>query len=211
MAQQIPSIDRCHPSRSGAKISWSHFCQERWRLSGIKNHLKTQARWDPKHEYTCVCVCMYVCMYIYICTCIYIYANIYIYICIHTYQSFPCVNNPRCEPWCWNIYLHNWVIFGVNVGKYSSTMEHMGMKSRGNHDAKRCSCRLCDADFPRTNRDKHRFCVEQIETENRAVMVQSIRWSVVSPFISIFLVCGWATPLKRIVVRRDYYSQFIEE
>ena len=25
-------------------------------------------------------------------------------------------------PWCWNIYLHNWVIFGVNVGKYSSTM-----------------------------------------------------------------------------------------
>jgi hypothetical protein len=22
-------------------------------------------------------------------------------------------------PWCWNIYLQNWVIFGVNVGKYS--------------------------------------------------------------------------------------------
>jgi hypothetical protein len=21
--------------------------------------------------------------------------------------------------WCWNIYLQNWVIFGVNVGKYS--------------------------------------------------------------------------------------------
>jgi hypothetical protein len=29
-------------------------------------------------------------------------------------------------PWCWNIYLQNWVIFGVNVGKYSSTMEDMG-------------------------------------------------------------------------------------
>ena len=32
-------------------------------------------------------------------------------------------------PWCWYIYLltvHNWVIYGVNVGKYSSTMEHMG-------------------------------------------------------------------------------------
>ena len=29
-------------------------------------------------------------------------------------------------PWCWNIYLQNWVIFGV-VGKYSSTMEHLGM------------------------------------------------------------------------------------
>ena len=25
-------------------------------------------------------------------------------------------------PWCWYIYLHNWVILGVNVGKYSSTM-----------------------------------------------------------------------------------------
>ena len=35
---------------------------------------------------------------------------------------------PRCEPWwpwCWNIYLHDWVVFGVNVGKYSSTMEHI--------------------------------------------------------------------------------------
>jgi len=34
---------------------------------------------------------------------------------------------PRCELWCWNIYLQNWVIFRVNVGKYSSTMEHMGL------------------------------------------------------------------------------------
>ena len=24
------------------------------------------------------------------------------------------------------LYLQNWVIFGVNVGKYSSTMEHLG-------------------------------------------------------------------------------------
>ena len=30
------------------------------------------------------------------------------------------------SPWCWNIYLHNWAIFRVNVGKYSSTMEHLG-------------------------------------------------------------------------------------
>ena len=29
----------------------------------------------------------------------------------------------------WNIYLHDWVIFGVNVGKYSSTMEHLGNSS----------------------------------------------------------------------------------
>ena len=33
---------------------------------------------------------------------------------------------PRCEPWCWNIYLQNWAMFRVNVGKYSSTMEHLG-------------------------------------------------------------------------------------
>ena len=33
---------------------------------------------------------------------------------------------PICEPWCWYIYLHNWVIFKANVGKYTSTMEHMG-------------------------------------------------------------------------------------
>ena len=29
-------------------------------------------------------------------------------------------------PWCWYSYLHNWVFFRENVGKYSSTMEHMG-------------------------------------------------------------------------------------
>ena len=27
-------------------------------------------------------------------------------------------------PWCWYIYLQNWVFFRANVGKYS--MEHMG-------------------------------------------------------------------------------------
>ena len=26
----------------------------------------------------------------------------------------------------WYIYLQNWAVFGVNVGKSSSTMEHMG-------------------------------------------------------------------------------------
>ena len=30
------------------------------------------------------------------------------------------------DPWCWYIYLQNWVIYGVNVGKYSSTMDPMG-------------------------------------------------------------------------------------
>ena len=32
---------------------------------------------------------------------------------------------PICEPWCWYIYLQNWVIYGVNFAKYSSTMEHL--------------------------------------------------------------------------------------
>ena len=33
-------------------------------------------------------------------------------------------------PWCWKIYLQNWVICGVDVGKYSSTMEYMGVGLR---------------------------------------------------------------------------------
>ena len=46
--------------------------------------------------------------------------------------SFQNVHGPRCEPWCWYIKTYktdqNWVILDVwaNVGKYSSTMEHMG-------------------------------------------------------------------------------------
>jgi hypothetical protein len=31
-------------------------------------------------------------------------------------------------PWCWYDYLQNWVIFGANVAKYSSTMEHLGLE-----------------------------------------------------------------------------------
>ena len=37
-------------------------------------------------------------------------------------------HNPYAA-WCSYIYLHNWVIYGANVGKYSSTMEHMGNMS----------------------------------------------------------------------------------
>ena len=33
---------------------------------------------------------------------------------------------PRCEPWCWNIYLHFLAILGGNVGKYEKYMEHLG-------------------------------------------------------------------------------------
>jgi hypothetical protein len=35
------------------------------------------------------------------------------------------INNPDA-PWCWYIYLQNWVIFRAHAGKYSSTMEHLG-------------------------------------------------------------------------------------
>ena len=35
-------------------------------------------------------------------------------------------------PWCWNIDLQNYAIVGVNVGTYSSTMEHLGPENRGN-------------------------------------------------------------------------------
>ena len=38
-------------------------------------------------------------------------------------------------PWCWNIYLQNWAILGVNVGKYSSTMVRIWV---GTHLKLRC-------------------------------------------------------------------------
>ena len=32
----------------------------------------------------------------------------------------------------WYIYLQNWVIYGVNVGKYTSTMDDLGMETERN-------------------------------------------------------------------------------
>ena len=29
------------------------------------------------------------------------------------FRLFQRTGKPRCEPWCWNIYLHDWVIFRV--------------------------------------------------------------------------------------------------
>ena len=46
--------------------------------------------------------------------------------CIQSSFGLPSGIKPRCEPWCWNIYLQNWASLGVNVGRYSSTMEHLG-------------------------------------------------------------------------------------
>ena len=34
--------------------------------------------------------------------------------------------SPLKNPWEWYIYLHEWVIFMVNVGKYTSPMDHLG-------------------------------------------------------------------------------------
>ena len=67
----------------------------------------------------------------------YIISMIILYIDIHTvlpYKCIPIVNKnrwlhgvettpmktalPRCDEWCWNIYLQHWVVYGVNVGKY---------------------------------------------------------------------------------------------
>ena len=33
--------------------------------------------------------------------------------------------NNLCEPWCWYIHLHSWVIFRAYVGTYSTTMDRM--------------------------------------------------------------------------------------
>jgi len=45
----------------------------------------------------------------------------------------PKYESPRCEPWCWYIYLQNWLIFRVNVDKPFHTaygIEHEGFKIR---------------------------------------------------------------------------------
>jgi hypothetical protein len=38
-----------------------------------------------------------------------------------SHQTSPTISinksHPICEPWCWYIYLHDWVIFMVNVGR----------------------------------------------------------------------------------------------
>ena len=39
----------------------------------------------------------------------------------YLYNSFPDAQ------WGWPIYLQNWVVLGVNVGKYTSPIEHLGL------------------------------------------------------------------------------------
>ena len=43
------------------------------------------------------------------------------------YESMFDTINPICNPWCWNIYLQSWVIFGVNEGNCRSIFQHHGL------------------------------------------------------------------------------------
>ena len=64
-----------------------------------------------------------------ICVSVYIYIqyNIYLYIYIYIHMIMII---PRCSIYIYiyiqYIYLQNWVMCGVNVSNYDSTMEHMG-------------------------------------------------------------------------------------
>ena len=96
-------------------------------------------------EQTIFMILSILCIYIY--TYIYIYIYIYVYLffgcCIHVFSTHLPLRLPRRRWWCyssslaaargdifgdlslsqmlhvWNIYLQNWYIFGVNIGKYS--------------------------------------------------------------------------------------------
>ena len=51
---------------------------------------------------------------------------------IHLEQISICL--ARCDPWgVWPIYLQNWVVLGVNVGKY---IEHLGFVFERNQQKK---------------------------------------------------------------------------
>ena len=41
------------------------------------------------------------------------------------------------HPWDWHIYLHEWLIFMVNVGKYTSPMDAMGELTLTQTDTKK--------------------------------------------------------------------------
>ena len=62
-------------------------------------------------------------MYIYIYLCDYFsgLSYIYIFILVYIYIYTVMINHIHIPdaPWCWNVYLQNWAIVCVNVGKYS--------------------------------------------------------------------------------------------
>ena len=48
--------------------------------------------------------------------------NSCISILFHSWSVYHTITIPRCEPWCWNIYLHLPRKWPIHAGKYSSTM-----------------------------------------------------------------------------------------
>ena len=53
------------------------------------------------HVYICICMCIYVCVYIHVCTCmcIYVYACVYMYMCVSIYiymYVYACVYMYTC-------------------------------------------------------------------------------------------------------------------
>ena len=67
---------------------------------------------------------------------IYQYIYIYIYIWILLVIEQTPLKNMKVNwddydeyaPWCWYMYLQNWVIFRANVGIHIPYMEHLGME-----------------------------------------------------------------------------------
>ena len=44
--------------------------------------------------------------------------------------DFEYYNSPKKDPWDWYIYLHEWLMFMVNVGKYTTIMGGLGQGIR---------------------------------------------------------------------------------
>ena len=44
--------------------------------------------------------------------------------------DFEYYNSPKKDPWDWYIYLHEWLTFMVNVGKYTTIMGGLGQGIR---------------------------------------------------------------------------------
>ena len=63
--------------------------------------------------------------------------NIWVMFNQDIYQPLPITKPITHMLHVWYIYLHDWVISNANIGKYSSTMEHMGFEK---HVYQCCLC-----------------------------------------------------------------------
>ena len=59
---------------------------------------------------------------------------------LETTWEFPYIPD---HPWCWYIYLQNWDICRVNVGRYTSTMDDLGYMSQARKNQKACRLIEC--------------------------------------------------------------------